>query len=192
MAGLGVGVILLATPTAGYSATKSLPAGTTVSGNLMSGTDMIFKGIIEGEPITVTCTSFTSSGKVPKTAGYRITLSAPPKITKCKDDLGGRDTITDNSTNGKWTLTENKAAPYTMTLSIPKAGSTFSSSLLPTCVITAAPTAADPVKGSYNDTTGTDKVSSASIPTTGSGCTSGTATISATVVLTPNPGVPPF
>jgi hypothetical protein len=189
---LGAGVVVLATPAIGYSASRSLPAGTKVSAKLKKGTDMIFDGAINGVPIVVTCTSFTSSGKVPAKPGYKVTLTSPPKITGCTDDFGGTDTITDNSTNGKWTLTENKTAPFTLTLTIPKAGATFKSSDLPTCLITAAPTAADPVVGSYNDANGTDTVSKAAIPTTASGCSSTKATTSATVVLTPNPGAPPF
>jgi hypothetical protein len=192
VAALGAGVVVLATPAIGYSAASSLPAGTKVSAALATGTDMTFNGTIDELGIKVTCTSFKSSGKVPTKAGYKMTLSSAPKITGCTDNLGGTDTITNNSTNGKWTLTESRTAPYKMTLTIPKAGSTFTSSVMTTCVITAAPSTADPVTGSYNDTSGTDTVSKAPIPTSGSGCSSTTATTSATVVLTPNPGAPPF
>jgi hypothetical protein len=192
VAAFAAGLVVLATPAIGYSAASSLPAGTVVTAALKKGTKMTFNGTIDGTPIVVTCKSFASSGKIPKKPGYKVTLTTPPAITGCMDDIGGTDTITNNTTHGKWTLTENTTAPYTLTLTIPKEGSTFTSSVLTSCVITAAPTAADPVTGSFNDTTGTDTVSKAPIPTSGSGCTSTTATTSATVVLTPNPGAPPF
>jgi hypothetical protein len=192
-AALAVGVAVLATPAVGYSAPNSLPAGTKVTGKLETGTKMVFVGTINGIKITVKCSSFTSSGKVPTKPGYKITLYTLPKISGCIDSLGSADTITTKAMTGQhWTLTENKTAPFTMALTIPIAGATFVSAALPSCVITAAPTVADPVTGSYNDATGTVTDTNSSIPTTGSGCTSGTSTVTATIVLTPNPGAPPF
>jgi hypothetical protein len=193
VAALGAGLALVATPVAAYSAPNTLPAGTKVTAALASGTTMQFVGVIDGVSVTVKCTSFSGSGKVPKKAGDKVTLSAPPKITGCTDSLSGKDTIKTNSTNGKWTLSVTSTSPYSMTLTIPKAGATFSSSTLSSCVITAAPSAAAGVTGTYNSSTGTDTVSKAKIPTVGSGCTtSADSTTSATVVLTPNPGAPPF
>ena len=156
---------------------------------------MVFDGHINGISVIVTCTKFSSSGKVPKAGATTVTLGAPPTINGCTDSLGGVDTIKDNETNGKWTLTANTTKPYTMTLLIPKAGATFSSSVLPTCVITAAPSKSDPVTGSYNSSNGDLTVKNGAtnkIPTTGSGCSSTTATTTATIVLRPNPGPPPF
>jgi hypothetical protein len=193
VAALGVGLAVLATPAIGYSAVNSLPAGTKVTGSLVKGTDMIFNGHINGVPITVTCTSFRSTGTVPSAGATSIDVSAP-KITGCTDSIGGIDTITDNSKHGRWSLTANTTAPYTMTLTIPKEGATFSSSVLPTCVITAAPTAPDPVTGNYNSKNGQVNVPKpgGKIPTSGVGCSSATATTTATLVLRPNPGPPPF
>jgi hypothetical protein len=193
MAALGVGMAtFVAVPIASAARPNSLPAGTKVTGKLKSGTDMTFAGTINSVNITVKCTSFSASGKVPAGSPYTVTLSAPPKITGCQDSLGGTDTIATNQTNGKWTLTETKTTPYKMSLGIPKAGATFKSNVLSSCVITAEPTKAGSVSGSYNDKTGTDTVKNAAIPTSGSGCTSTAAKTSATVVLTPNPGAPPF
>jgi hypothetical protein len=192
-AALGIGMAaFVAVPIASAARPNSLPAGTKVTGSLKSGTDMTFAGTINGVAITVKCTSFSASGKVPSGSASKVTLSAPPKITGCTDSLGGTDTIKTNQTNGKWTLTVTSSKPYKMSLGIPKAGATFTSSILSSCVITAEPKAAGSVSGSYNDKTGTDTVKNAGIPTSGSGCTSATAKTSATVVLTPNPGAPPF
>ena len=129
-----------------------------------------------------------AKGKVPAGKPYSVTLSAPPKITGCTDTLGGSDTIKDT---GTWTLSVSKSKPYKMTLTIPKKGATFSSNVLSSCKITAAPNKPDPVTGSY-DGKSTDTVKNAAIPTSGSGCSSSTASTSATVVLSPAPGAPPF
>jgi hypothetical protein len=167
------------------AAFASLPAGTTVTGSLKSGTDMTFKGDIDSIPITVSCTKFSASGKVPKKKSDTVTLSKPPTINGCTDSSGGTDTIT---TSGTWTLT---IAAKTLTLGIPKAGATFKSSILSSCTIIAEPSAAAGVKGKYNGKN-TDTVTNAKIKTKGSGCTSTTATTTATVILSPAPGAPPW
>jgi hypothetical protein len=167
------------------AASASLPAGTTVKAALKSGTDMIFKGDIDSIPITVTCTSFSASGKVPSTPSDKVKLSSPPTISGCTDSSGGTDTIT---TTGTWKLSETSTSQK---LKIPEDGATFKSSVLSGCTITAAPSGPASVKGAYNDKN-TDTVTNASIPTSGSGCTSTAATTTATIVETPAPGAPPF
>jgi len=159
------------------------PAGTKVTGNLKAGTDMVFKGTINGVPITVSCTKFTSSGKIPK-AGLTIKI-APPTISGCTDTIGGKDTIADNATNGKWKTIETIGTPDTVKLVIPMAGSTFKSSVLPTCVITVEPTAAGGVTGPY-DNVSTVVVTNAKIPVSATGCSASTATVTATVVFSPD------
>lgn len=184
---VGVGLAAtLATATAAYA---TLPAGTKVTAALKSGTTMTFKGDIDSVPITVSCTSFSASAVTPKKPSDTVTLSAPPKVTGCTDSSGGTDTIT---TTGKWTLSvKGSKSPYTMTLTIPKAGAKFTSNIISGCTITAAPTKAAGVAGKY-DGVNTDTVKNAPIPTKGTGCTSTTATTTATVVLSPSPGKPPF
>lgn len=189
--GLGMAAVVAA-PNAYASRPRTLPAGTKVTGNLKSGTKMTFVGSIDGVPITVSCTKFTSTGKIPKGKKVlKVNLSAPPTISGCTDSLGGNDTVKTNSTNGKWSLTMNSTAPYTMTLTIPMAGATFTSSIETGCTITAAPTAKAGVAGSY-DGVSTDQVTKAPIPTSGAGCSSSAAKTTATVVLSPAPGPPPF
>jgi hypothetical protein len=171
------------------TALASVPAGTTVTGKLKPGTKLTFKGSINSVPITVKCTSFSGSGKVPSGKPYTVHLSAPPKISGCTDSLKGKDTIT---TTGSWTLSESKTSPYTMTLTIPKDGAKFKSSVLSSCTVTAAPSGPAGVKGKY-DGKDTDTVSGAKIPVKGTGCTATAASTSSTVVFSPNPlGPPPF
>lgn len=179
---VGTAVLVFGIATVAYA---SLPAGTTVTGTLKSGTKMTFKGDIDSIPITVSCKTFKASGKVAKPATDTQKLSAPPTISGCTDSSGGTDTI---KTTGAWTITIGKT---TMTLNIPKAGATFKSSILSGCTITAAPTAAIKVAGVYNDHN-TDTVKNAKITTKGTGCTSTTATTTATVILSPAPGAPPW
>ncbi len=179
---VATGGLVFGLATAAYA---SLAAGTTVTGNLKSGTNLTFKGDIDSVPITVTCTTFTVTGKVPSPASDTMKLSSPPSISGCTDSSGGTDTIT---TTGTWTATIAKTK---MTLGAPKAGATFKSSVLPSCTITAFPTKAGSIKGKYNGSnTATD--TNAKIKTKGSGCTSTTATASGTIVLSPAPGAPPW
>lgn len=192
VAAVGVGAFVLASA-AVSSATSpnSLPAGTKVTAALKSGTDMTFTGTINGLSVTVDCTKFSGSATVPAGKPYSMTLPKPPKISGCSVS-GFSATIKTNSKNGNWTLSVTKKKPYTLTLTMPKAGATFTApGLVPGCTITAAPAAAQAIPGSY-DGTNTDTVTNAPIPTKGSGCSSSTATTSATVVFSPSPGKPPF
>lgn len=192
MACVAAGAIVLGTATAGFSAPSTLPAGTVVKAALASGTDMTFKGQIDGIPLTVSCTTFSGQGKIPSKAGYSMTLQNPPTISGCTDSLGGTDTIKTNDTNGKWKLTVTKSSPYRLSLVISKAGAVFTSTVVSGCSITAFPNAAGKVTGAYSSSSGSVTVTNASIATSGSGCSSTAATTSATIDFTPNPGAPPF
>ncbi len=167
--------------TAAYA---SQPVGTTITGNLASGTSVTFKGDIDSVPITVSCTTFTVTGKV-TSASKTLPLSSPPTISGCTDSSGGTDTIT---TSGSWSATLTAKA---LTLNAPKDGATFKSSILSGCTITAFPKKAGKIKGKYNGSN-TDTVTNAKVATSGSGCTSTTATSSAVEVLSPAPGKPPW
>jgi hypothetical protein len=171
----------------------SLKAGTVVKGALKSGTDLKFTGSINGISITVNCTTFTASGRIPA-KGLSVTLPSPPTLKGCHDSLGGTDTVTTNARNGSWQLIEIDAKgtadnkePNTDkgALSIPKAGATFKSSILPTCTVTAAPSGRVSMLGTYNDIN-TIKDTNATIPVHGSGCTATSTKATATVILTPH------
>jgi hypothetical protein len=177
--------MVLGTTTAVYG---SVAPGTTVTGT--SG-NIVFKGTINGINITVTCTNFSDSVVVPAGANKSINIP-PPTINGCTDSLSGTDTVTTNSTNGSWKLKTNNPGSN-LTLVIPIKGATFKSSFLSGCTITAAPTAAVKVTGSYSSSAGTDTVTNQPIAVKGSGCTATTASTTTTVTFSPNPGViPPF
>jgi hypothetical protein len=179
---------VIGTATAAYA---TLGSGVTVTASLKSGTDMTFAGNINSVPITVSCTTFSASGTTGSSPSDTVPLTGSPTISGCTDSTGGTDTITTNTTNGKWSLSVTSKKPYKATLSIPKAGATFKSNILSGCTITAAPTKAAAVKGSF-DGNQTDTVKNAKIKTKGTGCTSTTAKTSAVVILSPAPGPPPY
>ncbi|HXQ62315.1 MAG TPA: hypothetical protein VN796_08270 [Acidimicrobiales bacterium] len=179
---------ILVSATAAYA---TLGPGVTVTAALKGGTVMTFAGNINSVPITVSCTSFSGSGTTGSSPSDSVPLTGSPTISGCTDSTGGSDTITTNTTNGQWVLSVTSKKPYKATLTIPKAGATFASNILPGCTITAAPTKAAQVKGSF-DGNNTDTVKNAKIKTKGSGCTSTTAKTNATVVLSPAPGPPPY
>ncbi len=201
VATIGVFVLLGATASTVYAVTNtdtgdhfSLPAGTVVAGALKTGTTFVAKGTIDSSPITVTCTTFSTTGSIPA-SGLKINV-APPTISGCTDSLGGSDTVNTNQTNGKWSLKEKDAVTGDTTepntgdkvkLTIPMAGATFQSSILGSaCVIVVEPTAKGSVTGTYDDnsTMTFTNVSFATAPSATSTCTSSnTSTSSATEVL---------
>jgi hypothetical protein len=183
--GVSAAAIVLGTTTAVYA---SVAPGTTVTGTSSS---TVFNGTIDGVAISVTCTNFTDSVVVP--AGAKKTLDIPPAtINGCTDTLGGTDTIKTNDKDGKWELKTNGAGTK-LTLVIPEKGATFTSSVLSGCKITAAPTAAVDVVGTYNSSNGTDTVTNAPIAVKGKGCSATSASTTTTVTFSPNPGtIPPF
>jgi hypothetical protein len=182
-----VGVASLAVASSAFA----IAPGTKVTASLKAGTTMTFSGDIDSLPITVTCKKFSASGIIPSGKVYSMDLSAPPAVTGCTDSIGGTDTFKTNQTNGKWIISVTKTSPYKLTLTIPTKGATFTSTKEKGCVITGAPTKADGVVGTYNGVN-TDTVKNASITTKGTGCTSTNAKTSATIVLSPSPGKPPF
>jgi hypothetical protein len=202
VAAIGISVLLGGTASTVYAVSGtdtgdhfSLPAGTVVTGGLKAGTVFTAKGTIDAIPITVTCTTFSTSGKIPA-SGLKIKI-APPTISGCTDTSGGTDIVSTNQTNGKWSLSEvdvtgtgDNSEPNSgdkAKLKIPKAGATFTSSVLSGCVVTVAPTAAASVTGTYDDTN-TMTFTNVSFPTGGNNVcsTSATSTSSATEVLNQN------
>jgi len=167
------------------SAGASLKPGTKVTG---TSKHVVFKGTINGVPITVTCTSFKDSGTV-KSGDKTSMAVAAPSITGCTDSLGGKDTI---KTTGSWKLTVNSSGS-TVDLVIPKDGATFTSSVLSSCKVIVAPTKPVGVAGAYSSTKGTVTSKNAKIAVKGSGCTASTASETATIAFSPKPGkIPPF
>jgi hypothetical protein len=182
---------LAAVGTAGAATTPHRASATTytVTAALKKATVMTLAGTVESLPITVSCKTFAASGTTTSTTllNVKVTLTKSPTISSCKDSDGGTDTV---KTSGKWTVEETKSGKTTyLTLTIPKGGATFSSTLLTGCTIDAAPSTAAPVKGTFVSSgtlAGTDTVKKVAVPVKAAGpCSSGsTSSISSTVVLT--------
>ena len=186
-------IVALVAGVATVLGTTSLAFGSVKPGTVVTGksTNTVFNGTINGVPITVTCTNFTDKVKVTSSDKTSAVIPAPT-INGCTDTLGGTDTIKTSSKDGKWELKVNSTGK-TLTLVIPKDGATFTSSVLSSCTIQAAPTKAVNVAGTYNSSNGTDTVSNKTIAVTGKGCTASNAKVTTTVTFTPNPGkIPPF
>ena len=182
----------LATTAAASATTEAtphmVPANTVIKASLKTGTSFKATGTIDGTPITVTCTSVTASGKTPAD-GLKAPLSAPPKFTGCSDSLGGTDTVT---TSGSWSVSLNSTGT-SGNLIVPKAGSTFQSSILGSaCTIIVSPNGTTKVKGTYNDKN-TLTIKNAPLPvapSSTSSCTAGSTTsVSSTVVVKPGVSV---
>jgi hypothetical protein len=168
------------------------PANTTVKIALKAGTKASFTGKLGAVTVTSNCGSATDSFKTPA-RGLGPFKLANPAFTRCTDTLGGKDTVTTNSTHGRWS--EKFISAARVRLTIPKAGATVVSSLVPTCVITVAPTGPVTVTGTY-DNVRTTKFKNVTLPASTSaacpgGATKGTATFSATYVSTPHVKVVP-
>ncbi len=181
---LGVGAMLLATGMTGYASSNSLPVGTAVT---TSGTLHFVEGV-DGLTIKVICTGFAGSSTV--IGPNRLNFVPSPTITGCTDSLGGTDTITTNSINGKWFL----AAPAPMKLGIPQAGATFTSTAaqLAGCTITWTPAGLVKLTGVYNGIN-IDKVTNQPLAVSAVGCSASSMNIWVKAVMAPAPGpVPPW
>jgi hypothetical protein len=189
IAALGVGAMMIATTSAVYA---SVAPGTTVTANLKGTSKLKFVGQISGTPITVQCTTFTDSATLTKKDKTTAKVP-PPTISGCTDSLGGTDTVTTNSTNGSWELMTTSSGT-TLSLVVPKAGASFSSSILPGCVITVAPSGTTSITGKYSSTTGDDTVKNSSFAVGGNAeCSASSSKASGTIAFSPNPGkIPPF
>jgi hypothetical protein len=137
--------------------TNATAVAVNVSAKLATNTNTQFTGTsgpLNG--LTVTCTASTTKFQLnTKGGGLGPFNLTNPTFTGCTDSLGGTDTITSNSTNGKWTTTYVNSTggtnPDMIKIGIPKAGQKLKSSIAPNCTITVQPTAAGSVSGAYDN-----------------------------------------
>lgn len=194
---VGLGATLLITCAAGYADHNSVPTGTRIEVSLGNEPnpdcpkprELSMEFELDGLALTSCCSNLIDSTVVPAGANKVLTV-VPPTISGCTDSLGGVDTI---KTKGSWLLKVTGAAPTLLDLVIPKAGAEFTSSLVPSCKVTFASTRTVKVQGTYSSSTGTDTVENAPIALDASGCTASSASTSATLVFSPDPGaLPPW
>jgi hypothetical protein len=202
--GVAVGVIAPAVIAQGTDPDDFVqPASTVVQTSLKPVTRTTFIFQYGPASVTSTCTASSTSGRTP--AHGLVTAVKPMSFSgNCSDSLGGLDTY---KTSGVWHLTfldaandettEPPAGPNSgdrLVITVPTKGITITSSFVPTCVVTVAPTAPAHMVGAYNDAN-TLTITKAPVPisvtSTGRppGCPGGNKTeiakFTATYVLTP-------
>ncbi|MCO5994197.1 hypothetical protein [Actinoallomurus rhizosphaericola] len=181
----GAGALVAMMGGIAYAAGVS-PANTAITA---TSTSVKFAGTLSGLSFSVTCTSSTIKFTTPSSGYGPVNISPDPTFSGCTDNFGGTATITANHTNGSWTLLAI-ASPTSVKITIPKAGVTVSTTTLPGCVVTGAPTAAAPITASYSNSTGKATFTSASVPFSGNAaCGTISPTGTATGVYTTSPTV---
>jgi hypothetical protein len=188
--GLGTGVAFAA----GDTDDSISPASTAFTAN--NSTNIVFKGNVNGFPVTVTCKNSSISGSTPASGLGPVNINNPT-FSGCTDSLGGTDTITTNSTNGHWQLTfldstatgeETQTEPNSgdsLQVTIPKGGATFTSTALPGCVITVTVTVTVIITGTYDDVS-IVVFTNVSISVKGAGCVAASFSISGSYKSTTN------
>ncbi|MFE6744081.1 hypothetical protein [Streptomyces tubercidicus] len=187
VAALGLALAVTSPATAQPAGTPSAAAATTVSpaGHSFTAT-LSGKATFKAGSVTVTCTTSVSSGQVPAApgnhnpAGPVSSSTTPATYGSCKTSIPGVSaTVT---TTGTWGVAMQYGAPVTAGLTIPAGGFVLKTSGLASCTVTAAPTSAATVNGSWaNGAPSTLTFTNASVPVKvvgGFGCpTSSTSSI---------------
>ncbi|MEU9143661.1 hypothetical protein [Streptomyces sp. NPDC048349] len=142
------------------------------------------KATLKAGSVTVTCTVSVATGAVPAAPGNQNAAGpvsspiSPPTYSSCTSSMPGvTPTVT---TSGAWTVSMQDGAPITATMTVPAGGLVVKTTGLASCTVTAAPTAAANVGGTWaNGAPPSLTFTNASVPvkvTGGFGCpTSATA-----------------
>ncbi|WP_395371591.1 hypothetical protein OHU45_26500 [Streptomyces tubercidicus] len=170
VAALGLALAVTSPATAQQAGTPSSAAATTVSpaGHSFTAT-LSGKATFKAGSVTVTCTTSVSSGQVPAApgnhnpAGPVSSSTTPATYGSCKTSMPGVSaTVT---TTGTWGVAMQYGAPVAAGLTIPVGGFVLKTSGLASCTVTAAPTSAATVNGSWaNGTPSTLTFTNASVP----------------------------
>ncbi len=144
------------------------------------------KATLKAGSVTVTCTVSVATGTVPAApgnsnpAGPVSSPISPPTYSSCTSSMPGvTPTVT---TSGAWAVSMQDGSPVTATMTVPVGGLVLKTTGLASCTVTAAPTAAASVGGTWaNGAPSSLTFTNASVPvkvTGGFGCpTSATASV---------------
>ncbi|MGA5562732.1 hypothetical protein ACPCUV_16350 [Streptomyces platensis] len=151
------------TPSAAAPATTVSPAGHGFTATL-SG-----KATFKAGSVTVTCKTSVSSGQVPAAPGNQnpagpvSSSTTPATYGSCTTSMPGvAATVT---TTGTWGVAMQYGTPVSAGLTIPAGGFVLQTSGLASCTVTAAPTSAATVNGSWtNGAPSTLTFTNASVP----------------------------
>lgn len=150
------------------------------------------KATLKAGSVTVTCSVSVATGTVPaapgntNAAGPVSSPISPPTYSSCTSSMPGvTPTVT---TSGAWTVSMQNGSPITATMTVPAGGLVVKTTGLASCTVTAAPTAAANVGGTWvNGAPPSLTFTNASVPvkvTGGFGCpTSATASVFNAVYL---------
>ncbi|MFJ8016084.1 hypothetical protein [Streptomyces sp. NPDC096339] len=163
---------LAAAPSAAAGSTTVTPAGHAFKATL-SG-----KATLKAGSVTVTCSVSVSTGTVPAAPGNQNAAGpvsspiSPPTYSSCTSSMPGvTPTVT---TSGAWTVSMQNGSPITATMTVPVGGLVLKTTGLASCTVTAAPTAAANVGGTWaNGAPSSLTFANASVPvkvTGGFGC----------------------
>ncbi|MEU6314752.1 hypothetical protein [Streptomyces sp. NPDC047014] len=149
------GAITLASVTA--SAAPLPAAGSTT----VTPAGHAFKAVLSGKAtlkagsVTVTCSVSVATGSVPAAPGNSNPagpVSSPisaPTYSSCTASMPGvTPTVT---TSGAWAVSMQNGSPITATMGVPVGGLVVKTTGLATCTVTAAPTAAATVNGTWSN-----------------------------------------
>jgi hypothetical protein len=141
------------------------PGSTAVTATIGGGTgEFYLSGNItvgaQSGTLVITCPSGGYGFTTPASGLGPVNLSAPPTFSSCSDNAGGTDTVT---TSGTYTITfvdaakdeasESPGPPYgdNINLGMPMAGITITTTIIPGCTLTLAPTGPVSLPGPYDD-----------------------------------------
>ncbi|MFC9299156.1 hypothetical protein ACFTWH_24210 [Streptomyces sp. NPDC057011] len=161
-----------AAPLPAAGSTTVTPAGHSFKATL-SG-----KATLKAGSVTVTCTVSVSTGTVPAAPGNHNAAGpvsspiSPPTYSSCTSSMPGvTPTVT---TSGAWSVSMQDGSPVTATMTVPVGGLVVKTTGLASCTVTAAPTAAANVGGTWaNGAPSSLTFTNASVPvkvTGGFGC----------------------
>lgn len=136
------------------------------------------KATLKAGSVTVTCSVSVSTGAVPAAPGNHNAAGpvsspiSPPTYSSCTSSLPGvTPTVT---TSGAWSVSMQNGSPITATMTVPTGGLVVHTTGLATCTVTAAPTGAASVPGTWaNGAPSSLTFTNASVPVTvtgGFGC----------------------
>ncbi|MER0479606.1 hypothetical protein ABR737_14855 [Streptomyces sp. Edi2] len=162
-AGTGITAALgLSLAMAGPAAAQPAPApSTTAASTTVTPAGHDFTATLSGKAtfkagsVTVTCTVSSSSGQVPAApgnhnpAGPVSSSTTPATYSSCTTSMPGVGASV--TTSGAWGVAMQNGAPVTAGLTIPVGGFVLKTSGLASCTVTAAPTSAATVNGTWTN-----------------------------------------
>ncbi|WP_336051361.1 hypothetical protein [Streptomyces sp. CA2R101] len=157
VAALGLSLAMTGSATAQPAGAPSATAASTTVSPAGHGFTAALSGkaTFKAGSVTVTCTVSSSSGQVPAApgnhnpAGPVSSSTTPATYSSCSTSMPGVSASV--TTSGNWGVAMQNGAPVTAGLTIPVGGFVLKTSGLASCTVTAAPTSAATVNGTWTN-----------------------------------------